>query len=229
LVIILPKKVSDTTPLKSVRKLQKKSAIDRPASGRSSFHSGREKGVNLLIQTTIVLSANIRKLAECIDAGRDQPIQNRNNFSPYSIPQVMHLEIAGVLTKRQSCRAEIRQDFLSLDVVQRPNNLVIAERRHAGKTGQSRTTEHPQQDRLCLIVRRMTYGDTIRPARLGNLLHQPIAEVTGLSLQRGLRPTGVKFNPSHMERHPKHLAKGFHKFLVFVGLCPSQSIVAMNG
>jgi hypothetical protein len=73
--------------------------------------------------------------------------------------------------------------LLPLDIVQRPNNLVIAECRHAGKTRESRTTEYPEQDRLCLIVCRMAYGDTVCSAPLGNFLHHPIAEVTGFSLQ----------------------------------------------
>jgi hypothetical protein len=207
--------------LKGIRKLQKKPAIDPPLSGRSSFHGGRGKSLDLIIQTPIVFSTDIRKPAECIDAGRDQPIQSRNHLSPYSIPQVVRLKIAGVLPKRQPCRAEIDQYLLPLDIVQRPNNLVIAECRHTRKTREPRPTEHPEQDRLCLIVCRMTYGDTVCSARLGNFLHHPIAEVTGFSLQRCLAPTGVNFNPSNMERNSPSLTKGLHKFLVPIGLNPS--------
>jgi hypothetical protein len=117
LAIILPKKVSDATPLKGEWKFQKKAAINCPASGRSSFHGRRGKDVNLLIHTTIVFSADIRKLAERVDTGRDQSIQNWDHLSPNAVPQVMRLEIAGILPKRQPCRVKIRQDFLPLDVV----------------------------------------------------------------------------------------------------------------
>jgi hypothetical protein len=213
--------VSNATPLKGAGNLQKPSAINRPASGRSTLHGGRGKGLNLPVQNTIVFATDIRKPAERIDAGRDQPIQNRNHLSPHSIPQVMRLEIAGILPKRQPCRAEIDQDLLPLDIVQRPNNLVIAECRHAGKTREPRATEYPEQDCLCLIVCRMAYGDTVRPARLGDFLHYPIAEVTGFSLQRCLAPAGMEFNPSNMERNSEPLTKGLHKFLVLVGLSPS--------
>jgi hypothetical protein len=99
LVIILPKEVSNATPLKGLWKVQKKLAIDCPLSGRSSSHSRTRKGVNLLIQTTIVFSTDLRKLAERIDARRDQLIQNWNDLSSHSVPQVTRLDIAGVLPK----------------------------------------------------------------------------------------------------------------------------------
>jgi hypothetical protein len=75
----------------------------------------------------------------------------------------------------------------------------------------------------------MADGDTVCSTLPGNLLHHSIAQVTGLSLQGRLAPTGVKSNLSHMERNAEPLAKGLHKFLVPLGLSPSQSIVAMNG
>jgi hypothetical protein len=95
-----------------MREFEKKTAIDRPASGRSSLRGSRRKGVNLMIQTTIVFSADIRKPAERIDGGGNQLIQGRNDLLPHSVPQVMCLEVAGVLTKRQSCLAKIVQDLL---------------------------------------------------------------------------------------------------------------------
>jgi len=226
---MLPKKISDATPLECVRKIEKKHAIDRPVPGRSPFYRGRGENGDPLIQIVIVFSAAIREPAERINARRDQSIQDWDDLAPDSISQITRLEIAGVLAKRQSCRAKIRQDFLPLGVIERPNNLVIAECRHAGKTRQSRTTEHPQQDRFRLIVRRMAYGDTIGSALLGNLLHHTIAEVTGFSLQRGFAPIDMQSNPSNMERHSELSAKGLHKLLVPFGLISPQSVVAMNG
>jgi hypothetical protein len=86
LVIILPKEVADATPLQGVRKLKKNTAVDRPSSGRSLFHSRSRKNINMLIQITIVFSTAIRQPAERIDAGRDQPIQDWNDLSPHSVP-----------------------------------------------------------------------------------------------------------------------------------------------
>jgi hypothetical protein len=183
LVIVLPKEVSNTTPLKSVRKIQKETAIDHPASRRSVLHLRRGKGINLLIQKTVVFSADLRKPTKCIDTGGGEPIQNWNDLSSHSIPQVIRLDIAGIFSKRQPCHAKVGQNFLSLRVVQGPNHLVIAKRRHAGKAGKSRTTKHPEQDRLGLIVCRMAYGDTTRAAFFGNLPHHRIAAATSHSLQ----------------------------------------------
>jgi hypothetical protein len=75
----------------------------------------------------------------------------------------------------------------------------------------------------------MADGDTVCPTLLSDLLHHAIAKGARLSLQGCLTPTAVKFNPSHMERNPEPLAKVLHKFLVSLGLSPSQCIVAMNG
>jgi hypothetical protein len=95
-----------------MRKFEKKTAIDRPASGKSSLHGRRGKDVNLMIQTTIVFSADIRKPAKRIDGGRNQLIQDRHDLFPHSVPQVMRLDVAGVLTKRQPCLAKVVQDLL---------------------------------------------------------------------------------------------------------------------
>src|SRR3569832_374214 len=180
LTIILPKEVSDTPPLKGLRKFQKKTAIDCPSSVRSSLHGGRGKSISLLIQITIVFPADIRQMAERIDAGRDHPIQNRNDLAPHTVPQILRSEIGGVLSKRHPGRSKIDEDVFPLDVVHRPDNRVFTERRHAGKTGQSCSAQHPEQDRFSLIVRRIAYGDPVRPALLSNLTHHSIAKVTGL-------------------------------------------------
>jgi hypothetical protein len=182
LTIILPKEVSDTPPLKGLRKFQEKTAIDHPLSIRSSLGGRRGKGISLLIQITIVFPADIRQMAERIDAGRDQPIENRNDLAPHTVPQVLRSEIAGVLSKRQPGRSKIYEDVLPLDVVQRPDNPILTERGHAGKTGQSCAAQHPEQDCFCLIVRRMAYGDSVRPALRSNLLQHTITKVTSLSL-----------------------------------------------
>jgi hypothetical protein len=103
----------------------------------------------------------------------------------------MRLAIAGVLTKRQARLAKIRQNLLPRRLIQRPNHIVMPKRWHAGQTGQSRTTKHPEQDSLRLVVCRMAHGNAIGPTLLSKLLHHPIAVVTGHSLQGCPAPTGL--------------------------------------
>lgn len=182
--MILTEEAADDTPLQSRRKVQENTTIDHPAPGRFPFHSGRGQGRSLLLQIAIILPANIGKPAERIRARRHQPIQNRNDFLPDSVPQVERLGIARVFAKGYSCLAKIRRDLPPAGLIQRPNNLVVSESRHAGKTGESRPTEQPQQHRLRLIIGCMAYGDPVRSAFFSNLVEGPITKIASHRLQR---------------------------------------------
>jgi hypothetical protein len=184
--------------------------------------------LNMFLQIPIVVSAEISQPAEGTHGRWHQPLQNRDHFLPDLVPEIDRLIIAGVMTKQHSFMSEIREDLVSPRLVQWPDDETISACRHTGEPGQSSTAQHPEKNRLRLIVGCMPDRDSISPALLGDVVHGTIPQVSGRRLQRHTACTPAHIKPHRLKGDIQSPAHRFNEGLIGLGFLPAQFIIEMH-
>src|SRR5205814_2012754 len=105
-------------------------------------------------------------------------IELRKHHVPNAVPRVVQILVRFVLDPPLTALRKILPEVRARDLEQR-TNYAAAPRMDAAESRQSRAANQLQEKRLCLIVLRMAYGNTLRSQRVGGLLHKVISDPAG--------------------------------------------------
>ena len=152
--------------------------------------------------------------------------QQRKNIETYPIAQHARVTIAAVLTERQRSRRQEPHDLLPRTVDQRANNAAVAHRLDARHTVPSGATQQPHQQRLGLVVHRVT-GRNLRAALgLGDICQEGVALLARPRLEVGLAAQidGVADDAAHTE----HRCHQLRALLIAFRLLTPQVVIEVR-
>ena len=184
-----------------------------------------------MLQTEILFTKDFGLSSQHLQQGRIEPSERWQEFVTNTVSQVEQFRIARVFPKFQSLRLQISDNISSAEVQQRTDELRPPGGRDPGEPRRSGPAQHPHEERLSLVIGRMTQRDLVRATSLTDSLHSRISCLARIFLE-GLSRSATSrtghVDPLVDQLHTKPFTKPGDEAGVFLGFRAAQAVIDMD-